>query len=189
MAKSRKLLLGMSIALMLAVLISVVFAETEAKPQRPQRGQGNRQGKRGQRGDRAEFMARMQQRMMENIKTELKALDDEWKVIEPRVAKVMELQRGNMFSGMRRLMGHGGRGGEGQRPEGREQTAVEKATEELEKVLDNSESSPDTIKTKLTALRKAREKAKQNMAKAQAELKSVLTLRQEGTLVMLGMLE
>jgi len=45
--------------------------------------------------------AQMRQRMMDNWKQQLGADDDAWKVIEPRLTKVMELNRQTM-------MGRGG---------------------------------------------------------------------------------
>ena len=48
---------------------------------------------------------------------------------------------------------------------------------------------PEEIKEKLTALRKAREKAEQELTKAQEELRKVLTLHQEARLVLIGFLK
>ncbi len=152
--------------------------------------------------------AQMRQRMMENWKQQLGADDDAWKVIEPRLTKVMELNRqtmsGGMF-GMRGMRGtragrggdqgdRGGRAGQqGDRPrfpgqEDREPTAVEKAAETLSTTLENESASADTIKQQLTALRAAREKAKQELAAAQQDLRQILTVRQEAVLVLNGML-
>ena len=71
----------------------------------------------------------------------------------------------------------------------REPTAVEKALQELQAVLDNEEARPMEIKQKLTALRQAREKVKQELAKAQQELRGLLTARQEAQLVLMGLLD
>ena len=151
-------------------------------------------------------------RMMENMKQQLGADDEAWKVIEPRLTKVMELSRDTMavgrgmFGGMRGRMGPGGPGGpqdgqqsrqqgrqQGDRPrfpgmENREPSAVEKATQTLNTTLENQSASAETIKTQLTALRAAREKAKQDLAAAQQDLRQILTLRQEAQLVVSGML-
>ena len=65
---------------------------------------------------------------------------------------------------------------------------MEKAQQELQTTLQNTAATPDAIKKQLTVLRAAREKAKQDLAKAQQDLRQVLTLRQEATLVLMGML-
>ncbi len=66
---------------------------------------------------------------------------------------------------------------------------IGKSTEELRKVLDNKDAKSDEIKAKLTALREAREKTKQELAKAQQELRGGLNVRQEAQLVLMGLLD
>ncbi|MCL5278389.1 MAG: hypothetical protein M1376_00590 [Planctomycetes bacterium] len=148
--------------------------------------------------------AQMRQRMAERMKEMLGADDQAWKVMEPRLMKVMELNRqanaggrGMMF-GMfgRGRGGPGGPGGDqgpqaerrGRGPQG-EQTALEKAMTQLRTTLENQSATSEEIKTQLTAVRSAREKARQELAVAQQELKKILTLRQEAMLVEMGMLE
>jgi len=165
--------------------------------------QGRRGDRGGQRGGPGGFdPARMRQMMEQRMKTQLGCTDDEWKVLGPRLTKVMTLRRqtsggmGRMFMGR----GPGGRPGgrqgdqQGQRqrprgPFGGEPTAVDTAGDALQTTLQNTAATPDEIKAKLTALRAAREKAKQELAVAQKQLKEVLTLRQEAQLVMMGMLD
>ncbi len=152
--------------------------------------------------------AQARQRMAERMKEMLGADDQAWKVMEPRLMKVMELNRqanaGNR--GMFGMFGRGGRGGpggpggpggdqggpqadrRGRGPQG-EQTALEKAMAQLRTTLENQSASPEEIKTQLTTVRQAREKAKQDLAVAQQDLKKILTVRQEATLVEMGMLE
>ncbi len=66
---------------------------------------------------------------------------------------------------------------------------MEKATTDLQTTLENQQADPKVIKDKLTALRAAREKVRQQLDKATADLKSVLTVRQEAQLVMMGIIE
>jgi hypothetical protein len=169
-------------------------------------GGGGRRGG-GQGGFGGNFdPAQMRQRMAERMKEMLGADDQAWKVMEPRLMKVMELNRqanaggrGMMFG----MMGRGGRGGpggpggdqggpqgarRGRGPQG-EQTALEKAMAQLRTTLENQSATPEEIKTQLTAVRQAREKAKQELAVAQQDLKKILTLRQEAMLVEMGQLE
>ena len=155
--------------------------------------QERRQGRRG--GMNRE---EMQKRMMERMKENLQATDKEWTVIEPRLTKVMTLSRQTRMGGMRffgrgaRGQDRGDRGNRGQRSgEGRtarEQTPTEKIAEALQTALDDKTTKPDEIKKKLKALRKAREKSRQELAKAQQKLQEVLTSRQEARLVLMGTL-
>ena len=50
-------------------------------------------------------------------------------------------------------------------------------------------ASADDLKAKMTALREARAQARQQLTQAQAELKELLTAKQEAALVMMGLLE
>ncbi len=149
--------------------------------------------------------AQMRQRMMERMKEQLGADDQAWKVMEPRLTKVMELNRQANAGGRGMMFGFGGRGGRGgpggpggdqgpqadrrgRGPQG-EQTALDKAMAQLRTTLENQSATPEEIKTQLTAVRQAREKAKQELAVAQQDLKKILTVRQEAMLVEMGMLE
>jgi hypothetical protein len=148
--------------------------------------------------------AQMRQRMMERMKEQLGADDAAWKVLEPRLTKVMDLNRqtqgmgrGGMFGMMGGMRGQRGAnandaGGQGSR-RGPQQdpatmTPVDKAQEQLRTTLENQSASPEEIKKSLTAFREAREKARQELAAAQQELKQILTVRQEAQLVMMGQL-
>ncbi|KPK84413.1 MAG: hypothetical protein AMJ81_05625 [Phycisphaerae bacterium SM23_33] len=137
-----------------------------------------------------EFRAQAAQRMRES----LGATEEEWKVLQPKVEKVQTLQRQSR-GGMRGMTGQPGRRGRAPGAPGaeaapaREQTEVEKATESLRKVLDNKEAPAGDIKAALETLRQAREKAAQELAKAQKDLREVVTVRQEAQLVLMGLLD
>lgn len=164
---------------------------------------GGQGGQGGGPGGRQFDPAQMRQRMMDRMKEQLGADDQAWKVLEPRLTKVMDLNRqaggggfgrGMFMGGQRGQRGQrGGQGGQGdqQRPPGmqdRELTAVEKAEQQLQTTLENQSASADTIKAQLTAVRSEREKAKQALAAAQQELRQILTVRQEAQLVLVGQL-
>ncbi len=170
-------------------------------------GQGGGPGGGFQGGPGGNFdPAQMRQRMMERMKEQLGADDAAWKVLEPRLTKVMELNRqtaggrGGMF-GM--MFGRGGRGGpggpggdqggpqadrRGPGPMG-EQTALDKAMAQLRTTLENQSATAEEIKTQLTNVRQTREKARQELAVAQQDLKKILTVRQEAILVSMGQLD
>ncbi|MBN1844250.1 MAG: hypothetical protein JW810_01115 [Sedimentisphaerales bacterium] len=168
----------------------ILIDQLLSQPAPPQGGPGQGEG-------RMRFdPQQMQQRMMERMKETLAATDDEWKIIEPRLTSVMTLSREVNARGMMRgFFGGGRRGGDDQRqrPGGQEDTTrvqsdVEKSTAALQAVLENESASAAEIKQVLTALRTAKEKSKQKLAKAQEELRQVLSVRQEAQMVLMGYL-
>ncbi len=149
--------------------------EDNARGDRSDRRRGDDQG-----GRRGQFdPARMQEMMMERIKTTLESTDEEWKVIQPLVKNVNDIQMKMRFGGFRR-----GRGGPGGPPsdENPEVTA-------LRTVLESQKPAPEEIKTKLTAYRDAQKKNEEGLQKARADLRKVLTLKQEANLVLMGLLD
>jgi hypothetical protein len=160
---------------------------------------GNQPGQPGQPGGRGNFdPAQFRQRMMDRLKEQLGASDDEMQALMPKIEKVMTLQRDagggmrGMFGG-RRGGGPGGPGGNGG-PGGpggatANESPVRQKSADLQETLQNKDAKPDEIKAKLDALRAARAQAKQDLAAAQQELKGLLTQRQEAVMVEMGMLE
>ena len=175
------------VGLLSAVWIGRAFSQA-GRPEVP----GRPEAPAGRAGRRRFDPEQMRQRMVDRMKEALGATDEEWKVLGPRVEKVQTLS----FQ-LRGGLGMGGmfvrRAPRGETPEAaapaREPTQVEKALQELRTVLDNKEAKPEEIKAKLTALREAREKVKQELAKAQKELRELLTLHQEAQLVLMGLLD
>jgi hypothetical protein len=150
---------------------------------------GNRDGGRGGRGDFDP--ARMQQFMMDRYKEVLEVTsDDEWKAIQPRVQKVMELRR-ESFSGMGRgMFGRGPRGGDnppgGDRGRGMFGTPNPDA-EALQKAID-SKASKAELKAALAKYVESRKAKQAEMEKAQAALRELLTPRQEAIATLNGLL-
>jgi hypothetical protein len=68
-------------------------------------------------------------------------------------------------------------------------TEGEKACEELSELLQDKNSDPEKIKQKMVALRQAREKARNQLAKVRQELREILNSRQEAKLVLLEVLD
>lgn len=182
---------------LVALMAGSAFAQAQGGGGQGGGGRGNR-GNRGGNFDPAQF----RQRMMDRLKQDLGANDDEWKVLQPKVEKVMEAQRAARDTG--RFGGFGGRGGRGGPGGGgpggggpgaaapnanQPQSDLAKAAQELRTVLDDKNSTAEQITQKLAALRQAREKAHTELAAAQKELKELLTARQEATLVSNGTLE
>ena len=201
-----------------AVAVSIVglflVGQSLSQPQRGQRGQrGGAQGTQRPQMQGGQFDPdRMRQMMNQRMKEMFGATDQEWKILGPRVTKVQELSRQAGGGGRDGMMG-GRRGGpQGGPPQGdrqggpqgdrqggpqggrqsmptREQSEVDKASEQLRTLLENTSASPEQIKTQLTLLRSAKEKAKQQLIVAQQELRQIITLRQEAQCVMMGILD
>lgn len=147
-------------------------------------------------GDRQQF----RQRMMDRLKTALKATDEEWTVIQPLLEKVQTKEReaGHSRRGPGGWGGPGpGAGGPGPgagapegEPNGRHADAAHSPeTADLKAALTAEDTPTDTLKTKLEAVRAARKKNNADLEQAREELRKVLTLRQEATLVLIGILE
>ncbi len=164
--------------------------EGERQPGQRQRGPRGE----GQAGDPAQRMQQFRQRMQDQMRQQLGATEEEWKVLQPRIEKVQQLQREAQggFRGAGRFGGRGQRPGGAAQPEGapeRQQSDVEKKSEALRSLLDDQASNAGAIKAALDALRTAREKAQQDLAAARKELRAVVTVRQEARLVLQGVLD
>ena len=152
-------------------------------------GGGRFGGGRGGPPDPAQF----RQQMMDMVKEGLEVTnDDEWKVLEPRVQKVMDarMQMGGgggmgRFMMMRRNRGDGGAGDQGARRRfGPPPSAEEEA---LQKAID-SKASKAEMKAALDKFVAARKAKQADLDKAQQALRELLTPRQEAIATLYGML-
>lgn len=156
-----------------------------------------------ERRDRGDFNPeQFRQRMMERYREQLEVKsDDEWKVIEPRIAKVTDARRemGGFGrggpggpGGFGRRGGDGDQGGERRREGGDDRRRMfggepNPDAEALQKAVE-SKASADEIKAKLGKYRESRKAKEANLAKAQDELRKVLSVRQEASAVLMGLL-
>lgn len=136
--------------------------------------------------------AQMRERMADRYQEALEFSDDEWSVIKPMVMSIVEKQFGNRgrgFGGFGRGGNRGGQGGNrggqggGRGPRGPQ----EGPAADLQAALDSGDEGK--IKSALAALRADRKKSATELANARKELRQVLTLKQEATAVMMGLLE
>jgi hypothetical protein len=134
----------------------------------------------------------MQQRMMDNFRQQLAVTnDDEWNVIAERLSKVSRMKMEAMVSAGAGMMSGMRRGGGGQGPGFRGLAAFSQPdanVDNLQKALDGH-ATTSQVKEALAKLRDARKQKEAELAKAQADLRSVLTTRQEAALVLAGMLD
>jgi hypothetical protein len=138
-------------------------------------------GRRGRgEGRRFDFSA-FRERQMSSIREDMGATEEQWKTLQPKIEKVMTLQRDvrGGFGGRR-----GGRDA-GDTPESK----VQQAQRDLYTAVQEKSTSDDDLTQKLAAYREAREKARTELASAQKELKTSLTPRQEAVLVINGLID
>lgn len=147
---------------------------------------------RGMMGDPAQ----MQQMLADMFKEILEVSDDEWTVIGPKVIKVMSFSFQQRGIPMRMLGNRPGMQGRQERANPERKTNFtfpgsggNTSMDDLQKVLDNKNSSADEIKMAVNKVREARQKAEQEKAAAQKELRELLTVRQEAVLISMQILD
>jgi Spy/CpxP family protein refolding chaperone len=154
---------------------------------------------------------------LDDVKKQLGATDEEWKVIGPKLQKVIAARQvltpevravGFGFAAAPPFGAFGGgpRGGgdtrPGEGPPGGGQppgggfgpgpmatNAVTQAQAELKTVLDDPKHTAADVKEKVAAVRKARQKARADLDTAHKDLLQLLTAEQEAVLVSLGYIE
>jgi len=114
---------------------------------------------------------------MERIKTTLGSTDEEWKLVQPLVKNLNDIQMKMRTGGFRRRPGGG--------PSQDESPEVAS----LRTVLESEKATPEEIKSKLAAYRDFQKKNEEALQKARADLRKVLTVKQEANLVLMGMLD
>ena len=140
--------------------------------------------------------AEAQQRIMQNVRDHLNVTNnEEWQVIQGRVQKVLDAQRelgprgnfGRLFFG-RRGGPPGGPEGNPDRPRrgGFFGGAPSPEQEALEKAID-SNAPTEQIKAAMQRYRDSRKAKEAALEKAQADLKQVLSVKQEATALSLGL--
>ncbi len=136
--------------------------------------------------------AQFRQHMMDQIRKNLNVTnDDEWSVIQSLVQKVMDARREVGPGGGMGMGGPGGpppNGGPGG-PGGRGGSGPQASDEQkaLQKAIDDKAPAPQ-IKEALAKYRAARKDKQAKLEVAQADLKGVLTAKQEAHAVLMGLL-
>jgi peptidoglycan hydrolase CwlO-like protein len=174
--------------LLVAGFSSSVYAQAQGNRQGRQRG--NQQQGQGQQGQqRGNFdPAQARERYLTQLKEQLGATDEEWKALQPKVEKVLNAQRDNRRGGGNRGRNRNNNNAQ-QQPNAQQTSEVSAAADELRKAVDDKAATAEDINKKLTALREAREKAKNELTTAQKELRELLSARQEAILVSSGLLD
>jgi hypothetical protein len=140
--------------------------------------------------------AQFQQQRMERIKEDLEVKDDEWTALQPLIQKVMDAQQAVMadrmrgaFRGFRNRGGDNNGGGGGDNGGRRRGFGGEPSPEAqaLEKAIE-SKASNSEMKAALAKLQESRKAKQADLETAQANLKKVLSVRQEAILTAQGLL-
>jgi len=129
-----------------------------------------------------DMMSRMREGMLSRLKEELGCTDEEWTLVQPRLEKVMTLQFSQMSSRMR--MG-GPRGG----PMRMNEQSNQPEAAAVRKAVDDKGTKSEDIQKKVEALRAARKKQLAELDAARAQLREILTPRQEAALILNGILD
>lgn len=170
---------------------SLAYAQDQQEKKAGGGGGGQRgEGRGGPGGGGGWDAGQWRQRMMDRLKQDLQANDEQWEEIEPKIEAVQQAQR-EMMGGMGRRWGGGGGGrwqnnGQGNQ---NETSALGRAAEDLNRALEDTNTSAEQLQSKVEALRAARTEERQQLQKRQEELRSILDERQRAVLVLNGMLE
>src|SRR6266850_7679248 len=136
--------------------------------------------------------AQFQQRRMERLKEDLEVKDDEWTALQPLIQKVMDAQRavfadriGGAFRGGRGGGDNSGGGDNGGRRRGGFGGEPSTEAEALQKAIE-SKASNSEMKAALAKYQESRKAKQADLETAQANLKKVLSVRQEAILTAQG---
>jgi hypothetical protein len=121
------------------------------------------------------------------------ANDDEWNVIEPRLEKSVKLKIEVLtlgLDGLGDMFGQfgGGGGGGGMARFGGLMGDPDPSVDALKTALDNNAPVAE-VKAAMAKVREFRQQKRAALAKAQQDLKDILSVRQEATLLRVGLLD
>jgi hypothetical protein len=134
---------------------------------------------------------KMSKMMKESVRDRLDITDDaEWNAIQPKVSAVIDARAATMAN-MRNAFGGGRRGGQGGGNQGQQPARPGLATpgpamDALQKAVD-AKATPAQLKPLLANYRAEVKANEDKLAKAQDDLKSVLTPQQEATALLMGL--
>jgi len=196
--KLNRMITMCAVALALAMSIGDAFAQINNGGGNGG-GFGNGGGRRNRGGNGGNFdPAQMMQRRLDNVRQQLDFTNDtDWSAVQPLVQKVLEAQQAARQGGGRGGFGGrrggnggpngnnfgnangGGRGGFGPQPSPEAQA--------LQQAVDN-DAPADQIKDLLAKYNKSEKDKQAALATAQANLRQVLTVKQEAQATLMGLL-
>lgn len=195
MIKSKRVIILIVLLFFSVITAGLAFSQAPAgssgQPQMGQQGQGF-----GQR--QMQDPEQMQAMITSNLKELLGSTDEEWEIIGPKVLNVYSLTMASSQSrgfNMRTVGRNTTRGSMQGDTQGRGMdnrfmnTTGGTTLQELQTLLESEDTTTTQLKNKIAEVRKERETARQDLAKAQKQLRELLTLKQEAILISIGMLE
>lgn len=174
-----------------ACAILIGSGSVSAQDQPPQQGNRNRgPGGPGGQGGQRPSMEDMRKRMSDRLRELMEVKDDaEWQLLEPRIQKVMELNRETRFSSMSVLFSQpGGDNNGGGRSSRFGGGTTPPEVDDLRKAIEGKAGEGD-VKVRLERLREARKGKEAAIEQAQEELRKLLTSKQEAVAVLVGLLK
>lgn len=117
---------------------------------------------------------------LDAVKKQIDARDEEWKVIGPKLQKVVAARRVLSADGKQTGFGFGGFGAG---------NVVTQAQAELKTMLDDPKQTKAEVEEKIAGVRKARQKAQADLDAVQRDLRLLLTPSQDAILVSAGYLD
>ena len=138
--------------------------------------------------DRTKVRDALLERWKQRLKQQLGAGDEEWKVLEPLILKVVQARRDARVDPARGM--GGGRAGFGAAPSlpRDEPSKVDEAETALREAARDPDVHANDVARQLADFRQARDAARKKLDEAEGELKAVLTQRQESVLIVVGIL-
>lgn len=127
------------------------------------------------------IVRRMQQGIIDRIRQELDCTDEEFAALKPGLQKILDCMQAVTVAGRRG-------GFNAPSLPGQSQTLAQ-TLHDLRATLDDTNAKPDEIKARLDAVRQAKAKAEHDLDVARAELRPLLSLRQEALLTEEGLLD
>lgn len=127
------------------------------------------------------IVRRMQESIIDRLRQELDCTDEEFAALKPGLQKILDAMQAVTIAGRRGGFGPPSLPGQSQ--------SLAEALRELHTTLDNTNAKADEIKARLDAVRQAKAQAEHDLDVARAELKPLLTLRQEALLTEEGLLD
>jgi DNA repair exonuclease SbcCD ATPase subunit len=127
------------------------------------------------------IVRQMQRGLMDRLKQQLECTDEEFAALQPALQKVLDCMQAATVGGRRG--GFGGFSLPGQ------SATLAQAIQKLHTTLEDTAAKPDEIKAKLDAVREAKASTNHDLQVARAELRPLLTVRQEAVLVANGLLD
>lgn len=195
MFKATKSTLTVLAAAALLAVVGFQATSQDAPPEGDRGGRGER-GERGERGGRGQFdPAAMIQRRLEGIKESLASSEEEWKVLSPKIENLLKTQSesfaGGGFGGFGGFGGRGGggRGGADRNADDPNASPQTRARRELRRLLEDKATGTEEISRKLESYRKLRDESREAFARAQKDVRDLLTKRQEAQLVVQSLLD